>query len=133
VQTADEVEEALRSAYEEYDFVFVHFKRTDSSGEDGSFEAKVAASEELDEVAGRVAGIAPDVLLVTGDHSTPSSMAMHSWHAVPTLLRAATARVDEVTAFGESACLHGSLGRVRAVDLMPLMLAHAGRLAKFGA
>jgi 2,3-bisphosphoglycerate-independent phosphoglycerate mutase len=133
VQTADEVEEALRSAYAEYDFIFVHFKKTDSSGEDGDFEAKVAASEELDEVAGRVAGVDPDVLLVTGDHSTPSAMAMHSWHPVPTLVRAATARVDDVDTFGESACLHGSLGQVRAVDLMPLMLAHAGRLAKFGA
>ena len=76
---------------------------------------------------------AADVLLVTGDHSTPSSMAMHSWHPVPVLLRAARARVDDVTAFGESACLRGSLGTVRGVDLMPLMLAHAGRLAKFGA
>jgi 2,3-bisphosphoglycerate-independent phosphoglycerate mutase len=133
VQTADEVEEALRSAYEDYDFIFVHFKKTDSSGEDGDFDAKVAASEELDEVAGRVAGVGPDVLLVTGDHSTPSAMAMHSWHPVPTLVRAATGRVDDVDTFGESACLRGSLGTVRAVDLMPLMLAHAGRLAKFGA
>jgi 2,3-bisphosphoglycerate-independent phosphoglycerate mutase len=133
VQTADEVEEALRGAYADYDFIFVHFKKTDSTGEDGNFEAKVAASEEFDEVAGRVLGIGPDVLLVTGDHSTPSAMAMHSWHPVPTMMRSATARVDDVNTFGESACLRGSLGRVRAVDLMPLMLAHAGRLAKFGA
>ncbi len=133
VETADEVEEALRAAYRDYDFVFVHFKKTDSSGEDGSFDAKVAATEELDEVAARVRSIGPDVLLVTGDHSTPSAMAMHSWHAVPVLVRAANARVDEVATFGESACLRGSLGTVRAVDLMPLMLAHAGRLKKFGA
>jgi 2,3-bisphosphoglycerate-independent phosphoglycerate mutase len=132
-QTADEVEEALRSAYREYDFMFVHFKKTDSTGEDGSFEAKVAATGALDEVAARIRGIGPDVLLVTGDHSTPSAMAMHSWHPVPVLVHAATARVDQVTAFGESACLRGSLGIVHAVDLMPLMLAHAGRLKKFGA
>ena len=132
-QTADEVEEALRSAYRKYDFMFVHFKKTDSTGEDGSFEAKVAATEALDEVAARIRGIGPDVLLVTGDHSTPSAMAMHSWHPVPVLVHAATARVDQVTAFGESACLRGSLGIVHAVDLMPLMLAHAGRLKKFGA
>ena len=133
VETADDVEEALRAAYRDYDFIFVHFKKTDSSGEDGSFEAKVAATEELDLTAERVRSVNPDVLLVTGDHSTPSSMAMHSWHPVPVLLRAARARVDDVTAFGESACLRGSLGTVRGVDLMPLMLAHAGRLAKFGA
>ncbi len=133
VETADEVEEALREAYRDYDFVFVHFKKTDSTGEDGSFDAKVAATEELDEVVARVRGVDPDVLLVTGDHSTPSAMAMHSWHPVPVLVRAASARVDDVASFGESACLRGSLGTVRAVDLMPLMLAHAGRLAKFGA
>jgi len=133
VETADEVEEALRAAYRDYDLVFVHFKKTDSTGEDGSFDAKVAATEELDEVVARVRGVDPDVLLVTGDHSTPSAMAMHSWHPVPVLVRAASARVDDVATFGESACLRGSLGTVRAVDLMPLMLAHAGRLAKFGA
>ena len=133
VETADEVEEALRAAYREYDFIFVHFKKTDSTGEDGSFDAKVAATEEFDEVVARVRGVDPDVLLVTGDHSTPSAMAMHSWHPVPVLVRAASARVDDVATFGESACLRGSLGTVRAVDLMPLMLAHAGRLAKFGA
>ncbi len=133
VETADEVEEALRAAYRDYDFIFVHFKKTDSTGEDGSFDAKVAATEELDEVVARVRGVDPDVLLVTGDHSTPSAMAMHSWHPVPVLVRAASARVDDVATFGESACLRGSLGTVRAVDLMPLMLAHAGRLAKFGA
>jgi 2,3-bisphosphoglycerate-independent phosphoglycerate mutase len=133
VQTADEIEAALREAYEKYDFVFVHFKRTDSAGEDGSFDAKVAASEELDKIAGRVGSIARDVLVVTGDHSTPSAMAMHSWHPVPVLLRAKAARVDDVEAFGESHCLRGSLGIFHAVNLMPLMLAHAGRLAKFGA
>ena len=133
VETADEVEKALRAAYPDYDFIFVHFKKTDSTGEDGSFDAKVAATEELDEVVARVRGVDPDVLMVTGDHSTPSAMAMHSWHPVPVLVRAASARVDEVATFGESSCLRGSLGTVRGVDLMPLMLAHAGRLAKFGA
>jgi 2,3-bisphosphoglycerate-independent phosphoglycerate mutase len=132
-ETADAVEEALRSAYEDHDFFFVHFKKTDSTGEDGDFAAKVAASEALDEFARRVRDVGPNVLLVTGDHSTPSAMAMHSWHPVPVLIRAATARVDGVTSFGESACAAGSLGTVRAMDLMPLMLSHAGRLAKFGA
>jgi 2,3-bisphosphoglycerate-independent phosphoglycerate mutase len=111
----------------------VHFKKTDSTGEDGDFEAKVAASEAFDEVAARVAAVGPDVLAVTGDHSTPSALAIHSWHPVPLLLRAASARVDSVTAFGESHCARGSLGTISAIDLMPLMLAHAGRLGKFGA
>jgi 2,3-bisphosphoglycerate-independent phosphoglycerate mutase len=133
VETPDEIEEAVRSAYRDYDFLFVHFKKTDSTGEDGDFEAKVAASEAFDEVAARVAAVGPDVLAVTGDHSTPSALAIHSWHPVPLLLRAASARVDSVTAFGESHCARGSLGTISAIDLMPLMLAHAGRLGKFGA
>ena len=132
-ETADDMEQALRGAFGDYDFFFVHFKKTDSTGEDGDFEAKVAATEALDDFSRRVRDTGPDVLLVTGDHSTPSAMAMHSWHPVPVLIRAATARADRVEQFGETACLSGSLGTVRATDLMPLMLAHAGRLSKFGA
>ena len=132
-ESADDVESALKGAFDDYDFFFIHFKKTDSTGEDGDYDAKVAATEVLDLLVARVRDAGPDVLLVTGDHSTPSSMAMHSWHPVPVLIRAATARVDAVRAFGESQCSGGSLGMVRAVDLMPLMLAHAGRLAKFGA
>ena len=132
-ETAEAVETELREAFSDYDFFFVHFKKTDSTGEDGDFEAKVAATEAFDDVARRVSALGPDVLLVTGDHSTPSAMAMHSWHPVPVLLRASRARVDDVKQFGESSCLRGSLGMLRAMDLMPLMLAHAGRLTKFGA
>ena len=132
-ETADDMEQALRGAFDEHDFFFVHFKKTDSTGEDGDFEAKVAATEALDDFVRRVRDVGPDVLLVTGDHSTPSAMAMHSWHPVPVLLRAVNARADRVEQFGETACLNGALGTVRATDLMPLMLAHAGRLSKFGA
>jgi len=133
VEGPEEVERALRAAYDDYDFFFIHFKKTDSTGEDGDFEAKVAATEAFDKVAERVAGVGPDVLLVTGDHSTPSMLASHSWHPVPVLIKAASARVDGTTSFGESQCGTGSLGTVRAMDLMALMLAHAGRLGKFGA
>ena len=130
---ADAIESALEDAWNDHDFFFVHFKKTDSSGEDGDFDAKVAASEAFDEIAGRVAALGPDVLVITGDHSTPSAMAMHSWHPVPVLLCAGTARVDGVESFGESECLRGSLGTFPAVSLMSMMLAHAGRLTKFGA
>ncbi|MFH1502650.1 MAG: 2,3-bisphosphoglycerate-independent phosphoglycerate mutase [Candidatus Eisenbacteria bacterium] len=123
----------LRESYDDFDFLFVHFKKTDSTGEDGDFDAKVAATEAFDEVAGEVAGIGPDVLAVTGDHSTPSAMASHSWHPVPLAIRASNARRDKVKAFGESSMSCGGLGFVRATDILPLMLAHAGRLAKFGA
>ncbi|MBD3368108.1 MAG: 2,3-bisphosphoglycerate-independent phosphoglycerate mutase [Candidatus Eisenbacteria bacterium] len=132
-ETPEDLVAACRKAYADYDFLFLHFKKTDSTGEDGDFDRKVEASEKLDSILPGVLETDPDVLVVTGDHSTPSALASHSWHPVPVLLRADSARVDAVDAFGESHCLRGGLGMVRAVDLMPLMLAHAGRLDKFGA
>jgi 2,3-bisphosphoglycerate-independent phosphoglycerate mutase len=132
-ETPEALLESLQDHLDEFDFLFLHFKKTDSTGEDGDFDAKVHATEAFDGVVAGVVECDPDVLLVTGDHSTPSALASHSWHPVPVVLKAASARRDAVTSFGESACLSGGLGILRAVDLMPLMLAHAGRLRKFGA
>ncbi len=123
----------LREHYDDFDFFFVHFKKTDSSGEDGDFDAKVSASEAFDALVGEILKFDPEVLAVTGDHSTPSAMALHSWHPVPVAIRAANARRDAVTKFGESYFLSGGLGMIKGTDILPLMLAHAGRLAKFGA
>lgn len=123
----------LREHWDDYDFFFMHYKYTDSTGEDGNFDAKVKATEDFDTIIPGVRTVGPDVVLVTGDHSTPSALATHSWHPVPVALLSRVIRRDGSTAFGETACLTGSLGRMRAVDLMSLMLAHAGRLAKFGA
>jgi 2,3-bisphosphoglycerate-independent phosphoglycerate mutase len=132
-ETPEALGASLKEHYDDFDFFFLHFKKTDSTGEDGDFEAKVRATETFDGVVPGVLEVDPDVLLVTGDHSTPSLLASHSWHPVPVVLRANSARSDGVRSFGEAACLGGGLGVIRAVDLMPLMLAHAGRLAKFGA
>ena len=129
----DAIVSELTRSYGDYDFFFVHFKKTDSAGEDGDFDAKVAATEAFDALVPGVLGVSPDVLVVTGDHSTPSALASHSWHPVPIALRATSARRDKVKAFGESSFLCGGLGIIRAVNIMPLMLAHAGRLQKFGA
>ncbi len=112
---------------------FLHYKYTDSTGEDGNFAAKVDMIERLDAEIPRIRELNPDVLIVTGDHSTPSKLKSHSWHPVPTLLRASTCRFDGVKEFGESACLRGGLGQFPAKYLMALALAHAGRLGKFGA
>lgn len=132
-ETPDALVESLRDHYDKFDFFFLHFKKTDSTGEDGDFEAKVKATEIFDGIVPGVLSVDPDVLVATGDHSTPSRLKSHSWHPVPLVLRAKTARRDGVRSFGEAECLGGGLGVIRAVDLMPLMLAHAGRLAKFGA
>lgn len=130
---ADEFAAAKR-IWDDYDFIFIHIKKTDSMGEDGNFDGKVHVIEMVDEALPQLMALEPDVLMITGDHSTPCKMRSHSWHPVPFLLWApATARPDEQTRFGERTCAHGGLGTFSARQAMPLALAHAGRLDKFGA
>lgn len=129
---AEEID-VLEKAWNDYDFFFVHFKYTDSRGEDGNYTEKVKMIEQFDAIVPRVEKLNPDVLIVTGDHSTPAAMKSHSWHPVPTLLWAPTCRPDRCQAFGEGEALQGGLGHFEAVYLMPLALAHANRLAKYGA
>jgi 2,3-bisphosphoglycerate-independent phosphoglycerate mutase len=123
----------LRDAWDDYDYFFVHYKYTDSAGEDGDRARKIAAIETLDAVVPDVLSLEPDVVAVSGDHSTPSQLAAHSWHPVPTLLRGAHSGRDDTTRFGERWCAQGMLGIRPTKDLMPIMLANAGRLAKYGA
>ena len=134
-QPADIKEEivALRENYANYDFFFVHVKPTDSRGEDGNFDAKVKVIEEVDSLIPLVTELNPDVLVVTGDHSTPAALASHSWHPLPVILYSETCRPDRVEKFGERDCIYGGLGRMPMVHLMGLALAHAKRLEKFGA
>lgn len=124
----------LEEKWEDYDFFFVHIKKTDSYGEDGSFDKKVHEIEKVDALLPRILALDPSVLLITGDHSTPCAMKSHSWHPVPVLLYSKRCRPDGIGVFGERACRQGGLGvRFPAFDLMSLALAHAGRLEKFGA
>lgn len=123
----------LEAVWNDYDFFFVHFKYTDSTGEDGNFQEKVKRIEELDAAIPRITALKPTVLIVTGDHSTPSKMKSHSWHPVPTLLSAEMCRPDACTTFGEQSCLQGGLGQFQAKHLMLFAMAHAGRFEKFGA
>jgi 2,3-bisphosphoglycerate-independent phosphoglycerate mutase len=123
----------LTAVWADYDFFFLHYKYTDSTGEDGNFPAKVQVIEQLDAVIPQIRALNPDVFIVTGDHSTPSLMKSHSFHPVPTLLHAATCRPDDVTQFGERHCLRGGLGQFEAKHLMLLAMGHAGRLGKYGA
>jgi 2,3-bisphosphoglycerate-independent phosphoglycerate mutase len=125
--------ETLARVWPEYDFAFVHVKDPDKAGEDGDFDRKVEVIEEVDGYIPRIVDLQPDVILVTGDHSTPAALSSHSWHPVPFLLRSPTCRRDEADRFGEKWCRSGEGGLCRSEDLMPLALAHAGRLAKFGA
>jgi len=123
----------LRTAWNDYDFFFLHYKYTDSTGEDGNFPGKVQMIERLDAVIPDIRALKPDVFIVTGDHSTPSKMKNHSWHPVPTVLVGEMCRPDGLTEFNESACRLGGLGQFKAKYLMMLAMANAGRLGKYGA
>ena len=133
----------LKAAFEQFrhsyldagdkDFFFFHIKDTDSNGEDGDFSRKVEILENIDHLMPLIFNVHPDVLVITADHSTPATMGKHSWHPVPVLIHSEFSRVDDVHAFNESACLHGSLGIRPGLHLMGLSLAHAGRLKKYGA
>lgn len=118
----------------DFDFFYLHVKGTDSAGEDGDFERKVMLIDEVDRLLPHLLRLEPDVLIVTGDHSSPSVLRSHSWHPVPVLLRSKHCRPDAVERFDEQSCVTGALGcRFPAVDLMPIALANAGRLEKYGA
>jgi len=125
--------EKLAEQWGTYDFYFVHIKYTDSRGEDGDFKAKVKVIEEVDRHLSTVLNLKPDVLAITADHSTPATYGAHSWHPVPLLISSKWARRSEVAHFGENELARGSLGIMRSINLMPLLLAHGGKLAKFGA
>jgi 2,3-bisphosphoglycerate-independent phosphoglycerate mutase len=127
------IQDFKKNYNDEHDFYFIHVKYTDKAGEDGNFAKKVQVIEEVDSYIPEILSVKPDVLVITGDHSTPSVMGLHSWHPVPVLLQAKTARIDRVDRFAEISCLQGSLGMRKATDLIGLALAHAGRLKKFGA
>ena len=136
VQTGDTFEdqiETARSIWDEHDFFFIHYKATDSGGEDGDYDAKVEAIERLDRALPALLDLDPDVLIVAGDHSTPTAMAAHSWHPVPLMIRSRLVARGFSETFTERECARGMLGTISATDIMPLALANAGKLDKFGA
>jgi 2,3-bisphosphoglycerate-independent phosphoglycerate mutase len=125
--------EFLKRSYNDYDFFFLHVKKLDSYGEDGNFKGKVSKIEEFDDALQEILGLDPDVLMITGDHSTPSVLKGHSWHPVPVLLNSPYVLGKTCETFSERDCIKGELGIFPTVNLMPLALANAGRLKKFGA
>ncbi|MBN1273032.1 MAG: 2,3-bisphosphoglycerate-independent phosphoglycerate mutase [Candidatus Aminicenantes bacterium] len=132
-QEIQDLFDTLEKYYSDFDFFYVHVKKTDSYGEDGNFGEKVKVIEKTDAEIPRILSLKPDVLVVTSDHSTPSLLKGHSWHPNPFLLFSSTSQPDLVSAFSERECSRGYLGRFQAVNALPLMLAHAQKLQKFGA
>jgi 2,3-bisphosphoglycerate-independent phosphoglycerate mutase len=155
-RTVQEQIATLKRHYGEHDFFFLHVKKTDSYGEDGDFARKVGVIEEFDHWLPEILELTPDVLVVTGDHSTPARMKGHSWHPNPVLIKSAfqrrsaegfldavapatrqgkgkIARAQAGSGFGESACARGILGNFNAMDILPLMMANALKFKKYGA
>ncbi len=134
--TGDTINNELKTFiqhFEEFTFFFIHIKKSDSAGEDGDFDAKVRAIEEADGVLPDLLKVKPDVMAITGDHSTPALLKAHSWHPVPFLLYSKYCRQDSVKHFSERECVRGGLGRFPALQIMPLVLANALKLKKYGA
>ncbi len=132
-ETLREEVETLRRHFNDHDFFYLHFKKPDMAGEDGDFRMKVKAIEEIDRLVPSILKLNPDVLVVTGDHSTPSLLKGHSWHPNPLLLYSKYIRPDGLRRFTERDCQKGQLGRFSAVEVLPLMLANGLKLKKFGA
>jgi 2,3-bisphosphoglycerate-independent phosphoglycerate mutase len=131
--TFDDELATLKEHWAANDFFFLHYKDTDKAGEDGNFDAKVQALERLDRAIPEIRALGPDVLIVSGDHATPSILSGHGWQPVPVIVWSRYCGADSVTAFTERACSAGSLGVIPAQHLMPLVMANALRLTKFGA
>ena len=136
IETGASIEDeftALKQNYANYDFFILHIKGTDSAGEDGDFTRKAKVIEQIDSALPRLISLEPDVIVVTGDHSTPALLEGHSWHPLPVLLHSKWCRPDRVGEFSESACISGGLGRLSATQIMPLAMANAMKLTKYGA
>ncbi len=132
-QELENLVDCVEENWKGYTFFFVHVKKTDSAGEDGDFDSKVSVIESVDELVPRILGLGPEVLLITGDHSTPWLLQSHSWHPVPVLVHSKSCRIEGNPGFSEHACKTGSMGRLPTVSLMPVAMANALKLAKFGA
>jgi len=133
LNTLEDEIKSFEKSFDSYDYFYIHIKKTDSYGEDGNFDGKVGKIEEVDRLIPWIMELSPDVLAVTGDHSTPATYKAHSWHPVPILICSKWARISGVSGFSEAECAKGDIGRIPTLYLTSLLLAHSERLDKFGA
>ena len=124
--------DTLKENFNKYNFFFLHYKPADAAGEDGDFENKIKTLEALDQFIPVIKDIGADVLVVAGDHSTPSILGSHSWHPVPLMIHTVNSKNNNVKQFTEKDLIHGNLGTFHATKLMMLSLANAGKLNKYG-
>lgn len=133
LKTIEDEIEFFKDKYNKYDYFYIHIKKVDSYGEDGNFEKKIAEIEHVDRIIPKIMDLSPSVLAVTGDHSTPCTYKAHSWHPVPVMIVSKWSRISNISAFNESECAKGDIGRIPTLYLTSLLLAHSQRLDKFGA
>ena len=133
LETIESEINALQEIYNQYDFFFIHIKKTDSYGEDGNFDAKVKIIEEADRYLSSIKNIKFGAIAITGDHSTPALLKSHSWHTLPILINSPYAIPDDAKRLTERECAKGILGRIYSKEIMYLLLAHSLKLDKFGA
>ena len=130
--TFDDEIATLKRYSKDFNFFFLHYKATDTAGEDGDFDAKVRALEYFDDKLPEILDVNATVTIIAGDNSTPALLAGHSWHPVPFLLNSQWTTERHSEHFSEESCAAGSIGRISATSIMPLALAHSGKLNKFG-
>ncbi len=133
LKTLEDEIKFFEESYNDYDYFYIHIKKVDSYGEDGNFEKKVEKIEEVDKIIPRIMELSPAVIAVTGDHSTPATYKAHSWHPVPVMIVSKWTRISNISAFNESECTKGDMGRIPTLYLTSLLLAHSESLDKFGA
>ena len=121
----------VRNNFNDFNFFYLHYKDTDSAGEDGDFDKKVFSLEKLDTFIPELQSIGFDVITIAGDHSTPSVLSSHSWHPVPVLINSNIPTSDKSRHFTELECKNGDIGQIYSTDIMPITLAHANKLIKF--
>lgn len=131
--TLEEQVKVLRDNWQNYDYFFLHVKYADTAGEDGDFARKVGVLEQVDALIPEITALKPEVLVVTGDHSTPAVLKNHTWHPVPFMLNSPWCIPDRIAAFNERSVRGGGLGRFPAVEAMGLMMGYAQKLGRYGA
>ncbi|MDC0335691.1 alkaline phosphatase family protein [Pseudodesulfovibrio sp.] len=124
--------EFAEASLDKYDFIHVHHKAPDRAAHTKSPKAKVKAIEALDRGLSKSIDSLLDnedvLLVVTADHSTPSSGDLiHSGEPVPVMFIGEGVRRDTVTSFDEISVAGGALSCLRGDEILHMILNYLDR------
>jgi 2,3-bisphosphoglycerate-independent phosphoglycerate mutase len=122
----------MSDRWTDYDCFVIHYRPALPDDAKGRFSAKRDAITAFDRAVPTIMKLEPDLLIITGDRSSPAVEGVDTWHPVPILMTGSRTVPDETHHFSEPACARGVLGTIRASEVIPIALAHAGRLATYG-